>query len=320
MVHGRTYTDPATGRFLRSAEIDLITDPKFPKFILPNGARVNVNVSYEKMSKSKHNGVDPGNCIRKYGADATRVHVLFSAPVSEVLEWDEERIVGVQRWFGRVWKVVGDVARLLAATQSTPSDRTNPLDHTASPRLSSTETRLQATLHHTIRNVTASLEGAYGLNTIVSSLMELTNNITSTHYGNNPETTQHALSVLLRLLAPIAPAFASECWEILHSPPTCRRQINNILRAPWPTTSFPASRSTAQTELTCAVQINGKLRFVTTLSPGPSGGITGEALREWLITRLADVKAGGKWLGEGKAMAARRVVVVGGGKVVNFVF
>ncbi|CBX96909.1 hypothetical protein LEMA_P100400.1 [Plenodomus lingam JN3] len=67
MVHGETYTDPATGRFLRPDEVDLTNRSK--PVIRATG--LTPNKSYEKMSKSKYNGVDPGVTIAKYGADAT---------------------------------------------------------------------------------------------------------------------------------------------------------------------------------------------------------------------------------------------------------
>jgi leucyl-tRNA synthetase len=345
MVHGKTYTDPTTGRFLKPAEIDLVTDPAVPKFVLQSGERISASVSYEKMSKSKHNGVDPGTCIRRNGADATRAHILFSAPVSEVLEWDETRIVGVQRWFGRVWRFVMETRRefdRLPTTQTrspAPSKRVSstiadgdghqaavtPFDHQI-PHSSTTaaDHHLWATLQSTIRDITTSLEGVHSLNTVVSSLMELSNVIISTRHNPNTSNTSlttvyHALSTLLRLLAPVAPAFASECWEALHLNRKQEVRTTDVLLMPWPTLSSPTTFSSAiPTELTTAVQINGKLRFVTTLSPGPPEQLEDEALKAWLVGRLGEAEGGRKWLvGKGEA---KRVVVVGRGKVVNFVF
>ncbi|KAI9825629.1 MAG: Leucyl-tRNA synthetase, mitochondrial [Thelocarpon impressellum] len=90
MVHGRTYSDPSTGRFLHPDAVDATTDPSKP--ILRTTGKP-VIISWEKMSKSKHNGVDPAACIERWGADATRAHMLFLAPVSEVLLWEEGPIV-----------------------------------------------------------------------------------------------------------------------------------------------------------------------------------------------------------------------------------
>ena len=102
MVHGKTYSDPSSGRFLRLSELDLSVSSN--PIVLSTGERA--NVSFEKMSKSKYNGVDPMICIKKHSADATRAHILFQAPVSEVLEWDEEKIAGITRWFQRVYDFI----------------------------------------------------------------------------------------------------------------------------------------------------------------------------------------------------------------------
>ena len=99
MVHGRTFVDPATGRFLAPADVAAGSDPAAPPCARATGAPLLVR--YEKMSKSKRNGVDPAECVARHGADALRAHILFAAPVPDVLEWDEAKIVGVSRWLTR---------------------------------------------------------------------------------------------------------------------------------------------------------------------------------------------------------------------------
>jgi len=48
--------------------------------------------------------------IATKGVDSTRLHILYKAPPSEVLEWDDASIVGMQRWLGKVWRIVTAVA------------------------------------------------------------------------------------------------------------------------------------------------------------------------------------------------------------------
>ncbi|KAK6584686.1 hypothetical protein PZA11_002910 [Diplocarpon coronariae] len=107
MVHGKTYSDPETKRFLKPDEVDLtyLSRP------LVKATNKVASVSFEKMSKSKYNGVDPSTCIAKYGADATRAHILFQAPVSEVLEWDEAKIAGITRWFHKLHGLIAENKR-----------------------------------------------------------------------------------------------------------------------------------------------------------------------------------------------------------------
>lgn len=108
MVHGKTYSDPSTKRFLKPDEVDA-SNPSQPIVLATNEV---ANVSFEKMSKSKYNGVDPSTCIAKYGADATRAHILFQAPVGEVLNWDEEKIAGVTRWLHKLRAFVDKYEKL----------------------------------------------------------------------------------------------------------------------------------------------------------------------------------------------------------------
>lgn len=40
-------------------------------------ALLQFKVVYEKMSKSKYNGISPDDMVKEYGADVTRLGVLF---------------------------------------------------------------------------------------------------------------------------------------------------------------------------------------------------------------------------------------------------
>lgn len=349
MVHGKTYSDPDTGRFLKPGEVDL-QDNANPK-IVKTGKRP--NVSWEKMSKSKYNGVDPTVCIKKYGADATRAHILFQAPVTEVLEWDEERIVGIQRWFGRIWRLV----RAARQTFLKDSPSQGPSTSVRSPpplppisTLTDAEAHIWAETQRTISSVTTSLTKTFTLNTLISDLMNLTNALTAATPSTNPTLLYHATNALLRMLAPVAPAVAEECWEHLHSPQppkTNAQSVHSILTEPFPVPDGSLHTQPRRRQ-TCVVQENGKLRFAIEiglppahLSSAPSsaevketGGERvgkvlskeerGEGLEEWVVGEIEGTGEGKMWLekkrgrGEGRGRW-KRVVVVQGGRTVNFV-
>ena len=59
-----------------------------------------------KMSKSKGNVVDPDVYIAQYGADVLRVFLLFSGPWDHGGDFRDVGIVGVERFFGKVWRRV----------------------------------------------------------------------------------------------------------------------------------------------------------------------------------------------------------------------
>lgn len=47
-----------------------------------------VEVTWEKMSKSKHNGLDPQQVVQQYGVDTARLYILYAAPPEQDILWD----------------------------------------------------------------------------------------------------------------------------------------------------------------------------------------------------------------------------------------
>ncbi|KAL2118430.1 hypothetical protein VTJ04DRAFT_8090 [Mycothermus thermophilus] len=329
MVHGKTYIDPATGKFLKPDEVDL-TDPTSPK-VAATGAPA--TVTYEKMSKSKHNGVDPTSVITQHGADATRAHMLFQAPVSDVLDWDGDKIIGVTRWLNRVHDLVTSLS-----PSTEPAPTTSPreyLEQTYS-RLSSmtpdqltqwdADTTVWRHVQQTISSVSASYEKVYTLNTVISDLMSLANTIQAHEVHLSAVVKREAISALVRMMAPVTPAFAEECWALLHHQ---QQEGNNkewsMFRGQGKA-EFPRQDGTLELELmqprkqSCAVQVNGKLRCVVEIPKPPAGGMGEAELREWVVGEILRTEEGRAKL-EGKVdlRGAKKVIVVKGGKLVNFV-
>ena len=48
-----------------------------------------MSVSFEKMSKSKGNGVAPDTMAEKYGVDTLRLALMFFGPNEKDINWDE---------------------------------------------------------------------------------------------------------------------------------------------------------------------------------------------------------------------------------------
>ena len=339
MVHGKTFTDPKTGRFLKLDQVD-ISNSNDPR-IMSTGEVP--NISWEKMSKSKHNGVDPNTCVSRYGADVTRAHMLFQAPVSQVLEWDEERIVGIERWFIRIWKYL-DAPQEAAAFEisylwkyrerlsrkyriPTGPDDWAALDTYFNQRMKHEyktfkEHELKAWLQvqKTIQSVTASLSQTFALNTVISDLMELSNIlIAPKRYKLSWQMCYQAWSAFFRMLAPIAPAFAEECWERMHG--MCRSTgtpKTSIFHERWPEEdgSIVELENRGQT---CAVQENGKFRFAIEIERPPDGlnqSSNLAALKQWAVDQIEGTKQGKLFL-ENKTYDAMHVIR--NGKTVNFV-
>jgi leucyl-tRNA synthetase len=194
-----------------------------------------------KMSKSLGNTVSPDDMVARFGADATRMYVLFAAPPDRDLDWQDAGINGTYSFVNRVYRFVTRNASARAG--AIPDD------------LSPEARRLQRRLHQTIKRVTDELTGRWHFNTCVSAIMSFTNDL----YGAEdaiskgvvpPALVSELLRNLVLILAPFAPYLSHELWE------KCG-DGTALLRHPWP--KFDPALAKEE-EIEIAVQVNGKVR------------------------------------------------------------
>ncbi len=234
------------------------------------------------MSKSKGNVVDPDDMLQKYGADALRLYVMFVAPPEKEVEWNDAGLEGSFRFLLRVWRLVDHWAALVAGT-SAPASGTE---------FNEVERALRRKTHDTIRRATVDIEERMHLNTAVSSMMELVNELyafsdTTPHGtpGRGDVATpamdrvqtlavlREALDALVVMVSPFAPHTAEELWQMLG-------HTDGLTLAPWPT--FDADVAKAD-EVVVPVQVNGKIRARLTVP----AGLDDEALRERVLADAA---------------------------------
>ena len=208
---------------------------------------------WKAMSKSLGNGVDPDEMIEAYGADATRLFVLFAAPVENELRWSESGIEGAVRFLRRVWVMVHRYAGL------------RPAEHAGGVRTESSDAAraLRRKTHQTIARVTDDFE-KLDLNTNVSALMELSNALGE--FGVEPAAAsaaeafaaREAIEAIVVMLAPFSPHVTEEMWEGLG-------HAGGLLQsAKWPVADAELAR---KDELEIPVQVNGKLRSKVIVAP-----------------------------------------------------
>jgi leucyl-tRNA synthetase len=152
-------------RFFRRVfrDIGLVTiDEPFSRLltqgmVLNNGA---------VMSKSVGNVVDPDDMIATFGADALRLYIMFVAPPEKEVEWTDSGLEGAFRFLGRVWRMV-DLLAPVVQTAEPPAGMT----------LDDAERVLRRKTHQTIQRIAADIDPRVHLNTAVSALMELVNEL-----------------------------------------------------------------------------------------------------------------------------------------------
>ncbi|SAM02498.1 hypothetical protein [Absidia glauca] len=287
MVHGRTLKDPDTLRFLKPDEVDH-SDPAHPK-VKSTGKET--LVTYEKMSKSKYNGVDPVAVVNEQGVDATRLHMLYKAPPSEVLEWDDTSIVGMQRWLSKVLKLAHSCSTTTQDTAIPPLDT-----------MTDAERDLNRTAHQTIKQVTDALTTSFGFNTAISDLIKLTNAISASDVAATSPIYQNAVRSLVTMMAPMAPCMAEESWEALSPSPQ-----TGVFQQTWPLWEEDAL---VKDTVDCVIQVNGKTRLTV---PIPAS-LVANADQVEQLTRATP--QGQKWLGN---HSVRKAIVAKNGALVNFI-
>jgi len=288
MVQGITYRNPHSNRYVAPADVSDHNDPRDPI----SGELL--EVSYDKMSKSKYNGVDPARVIETYGADTARMFILFKAPPEKDLEWDDADVEGQFRFLQRLWRLVeGCVQRGLTLA---------PLA-LAAPAASEADRELRRAVHGAITAVQADLEGNLQFNTAISELMKLSNAMAGLIEQASPAVAQEALRSLLLLLAPFAPHLADELWQKLGGD-SGGDGAGSIHRQRWPVADASAL---VRDTIPLVIQVKGKVRGSLDV-PADADSATLEQLA--LASDIAQ-----KWL---EGQPPRRVIVVPG-KLVNLV-
>ncbi|MPY86610.1 MAG: leucine--tRNA ligase [Luteitalea sp.] len=218
------------------------------------------------MSKSKGNVVDPDDMIRRYGADALRLYVMFVAPPEKEVEWTDASLEGSFRFLARVWRLVEPLGRLL---RDVPVGA--PAAALAAAALQPAERQLWRKTHQTIQRVTEDLYPRVHLNTAISALMELVNELYSfsdhaavwspvrrgdeavAKHPTRPEALivlKEAIDALVRMLSIFAPHMAEELWEQIG-------YQEGLTAAAWPSLNADAAKAE---EIIVPVQVNGKVR------------------------------------------------------------
>lgn len=246
-----------------------------------------------KMSKSKGNVVDPNAMINQYGADATRLFILFASPPEKDLEWSDQGLEGASRFLNRVWRLAEDLEGKLTATGACAKP---------SVELPSEAKKLRRKEHETVQRASRDMENKFQFNTVIAASMELVNEIYSlkdklveTEEGRFALSS--AFSTVLAVLSPIAPHICEELWGHVG-------YDGSIAEVAWP--EFDETALVTD-ELLIIIQVNGKMRGKLSVPASASKDeIETTALGHENVTKHTDGKT------------IRKVIVVPG-KLVNIV-
>ena len=185
-----------------------------------------------KMSKSKGNTVDPDALIEKYGADTARLFILFAAPPTQELEWNDSAVEGAYKFIKRFFDRSSNVVK----TDSIPV-----IDHAT---LSKDEKFARKKVYEALKRAEEVYNERYTFNTMIAGVMEAMNALNT---QSNPNVWTEAYWILSSIMEPVIPHV---CWQISSE----YFSLNNMAKQQIIEEVF------VEDSVTLGVSINGKRR------------------------------------------------------------
>jgi len=181
-----------------------------------------------KMSKSKGNVINPNDMVEIFGADATRMYMIFAGPLEDEIAFKQEGAKGVYKFLEKTWRVFQEKELVICGAG----------------RCGTVPKEIPPLFHKTIKKVTEDIE-SLSFNTAISQMMIFVNECVK--HNVLPKV---AMKKFLILLSPFAPHITEELW-------TQMGNEKSIFLEKWPEYD---SKMIKDKTIEMVVQINGKVR------------------------------------------------------------
>lgn len=192
-----------------------------------------------KMSKSKGNTISPDDYITDYGADVFRMYLMFGFAYTEGGAWSDDGIKSMHKFVDRI-------ERTLNGLRADLKDSKNTKD-----TMEKEEKELNYARHYAIKHITIDTD-KFQFNTAIARLMEFVNALVkyTSVENKNKAFLKETLKDFVQLIAPFAPHFGEEQWELLG-------EGFSVFNNGYPTLD---EKALIKDEVEIAIQINGKIK------------------------------------------------------------
>lgn len=171
-----------------------------------------------KMSKSKGNTVDPDEIIAKYGADTARLFILFAAPPTQELEWNDSAVEGAFRFIKRFY----DKSSGAYKTNTKPK-----IDHS---KLDKDEKFARKKVYEALLRAGDVYNNRYTFNTMIAGAMEAMNALMA---QNNSDVLTEGYWILTSMLEPVIPHICHEISQKYFNLKNfeCQEMVDEVLQS-----------------------------------------------------------------------------------------
>jgi len=198
-----------------------------------------------KMSKSKGNVVDPDLIVEKYGADTARMFILFAAPPTKELEWNDSAVEGSFKFIKKFYERAENVT-------AKGVENFKNIDHSS---LSKEEKDARRKVYEALQKSNDVFNKTYAFNTLIAASMEAMNALQS---QKNEDVWAEGYFILTNILEPVIP---HACWDLANGL-FGRDNFNDSIEV--------KEEVFALDSIILAVTINGKKRAEIEVSPSAS--------------------------------------------------
>ncbi|XP_075216257.1 leucyl-tRNA synthetase, mitochondrial [Lycorma delicatula] len=217
MVMGKTYRVKGSGKYLKQDEV-----VQKGKTLVEKETGTPVVEQWEKMSKSKYNGVEPSYILTKYGIDTTRLLILADVSPMSNRHWNEKTFPGILKWQHRLWLTIKEFIEA----------RSVQSDIKKSAKFDEQEEYLWDSRNYYLKGAFYNYSNTHMLSVAISKMQGLTGSLRKSSkdviaLGGEYE---RALVTQVIMLAPVAPHFASELWAGIQDAPGRINKIPNEIK------------------------------------------------------------------------------------------
>lgn len=200
-----------------------------------------------KMSKSKGNTISPDDYIKEFGSDVFRMYLMFGFDYSEGGAWSDDGIKSIGRFVDRIERIMTSCREVINNSENNKTS------------LDKAEKALNYVRHFSIKSISEDAS-KFQFNTSIARLMEYTNALSKylSEDTKNPAFLKDVIVDFIKLLAPFAPHFAEEQWNL-------SGMDFSIFNHEWP--EFDPS-ALIKDEIEIAIQVNGKVRAKMNIATG----------------------------------------------------
>ena len=222
-----------------------------------------------KMSKSKGNTISPDDYIKQHGSDVFRMYLMYGFAYTAGGAWSDDGIKSVARFVDRIERTLDSANEAIKAENGKST-------------IDKAEKELNFWRHTAIKGVSEDGDKMQ-FNTAIARMMEFVNALSKymQEETKNLDFLKEVILDFIRLLAPFAPHFSEEQWNLAGN-------ATSVFNEAWPTFD---PKALVKDEVEIAIQINGKIKNrINVASDLDEEGIKAAALNDDVIKQNTEGK------------------------------